>query len=330
MSIFINIASYNDPDLEKTLIGALDNADNPDSLFFAIAIQNKEDLISDISFIPKNQTKVLRWNMDKRPGTVKVRNILDSFYDNQDYYLMLDSHMIFAKHWDTKIIAKLNAAKIVAGHNKVIISNAMHHKDPPIDSVIISRSLIVNSASSGFIDFRVQKELELNELTDFNNGVYNTNILTCNNVFADGNFVIESGTDPYSHYFQEEPYMSFKAFMLGWDIYGCLDHPIEHTPHNYYKYNTFPGDVNPTTRQTDIKQIFETRATFAKDSFINEFYRTMTYIYNDPNSRFSIPNAVRNPKDFWECFGLEEKYEMWKDYYDKMLNIDSGEFTIDE
>ena len=59
MSIFISIASYQDPLLESTVFSAIHNADNPNDLVFGICDQssNIKDLLFDLgkcSFSERN------------------------------------------------------------------------------------------------------------------------------------------------------------------------------------------------------------------------------------------------------------------------------------
>ncbi len=45
MTIFISIASYRDPELERTIRSALENAENPQDLHFGVMLQEFERLL---------------------------------------------------------------------------------------------------------------------------------------------------------------------------------------------------------------------------------------------------------------------------------------------
>src|SRR6056300_851596 len=103
MSIFVQIASYRDPELVKTLDDLFTQADNPDELHVCIAWQNspedewdnldkyKEDERLTILDIPYRESKGACW----------ARNQIQQHYKGEDYTLQLDSHHRFVKGWDT-------------------------------------------------------------------------------------------------------------------------------------------------------------------------------------------------------------------------------------
>ena len=51
MSIFISIASYRDPELVRTITSAIDNASNPDQLYFGVVLQEFDKFAPDLSFV---------------------------------------------------------------------------------------------------------------------------------------------------------------------------------------------------------------------------------------------------------------------------------------
>jgi hypothetical protein len=52
MTIFISIASYRDPELERTIRSAIDNAVNPHELYFGVFLQEVEKFEPDLSWVP--------------------------------------------------------------------------------------------------------------------------------------------------------------------------------------------------------------------------------------------------------------------------------------
>jgi hypothetical protein len=115
VSIYVSIASYEDPFLERTVKSAIDNALYPENLYFGIAVQNEKIKIPDFSFIKTENLSLLNLNAKNRPGVVRIRYILRKLMRNQDYFLQIDSHMFFEKNWDINLIKKFNELKQITG-----------------------------------------------------------------------------------------------------------------------------------------------------------------------------------------------------------------------
>ena len=109
MNIFIQIASYRDPELLPTIKSCLDNAKNPQKLIFSIVRQfnthdgfdnldeYKDDKRFKIIDIPHNESKGVCW----------ARNLTQQQYNNEEYTLQIDSHMRFEKNWDEILISMI-------------------------------------------------------------------------------------------------------------------------------------------------------------------------------------------------------------------------------
>lgn len=105
-SIFIQIPSYRDFELNKTVASAIINASGLNKLSFGIhncvlfdgEIEIVKDspewvnILSTVSVAPKDI------------GLQQARYIANEFYDGEDYYFQIDSHMRFVKDWDTTLI----------------------------------------------------------------------------------------------------------------------------------------------------------------------------------------------------------------------------------
>ena len=103
MKIFISIASYQDPLLETTVRSAYDSADNSDSLIFGICDQSSEPMdIGSFSF--KDQIKYEHIDPFYSEGPCWARSRIQKNFNNEDYYLQIDSHMRFEEGWDSYLI----------------------------------------------------------------------------------------------------------------------------------------------------------------------------------------------------------------------------------
>ena len=105
-SIFIQIPSYRDFELNKTVASAVNNASGINKLSFGIhncilfdgEIEVKKDYPK---WVTVGSTTSLAPN---NIGVNISRSIANEFYDGEDYYFQIDSHMRFVKDWDTTLI----------------------------------------------------------------------------------------------------------------------------------------------------------------------------------------------------------------------------------
>ena len=102
-TIFIQIASYRDPELPKTINDCIENANRPENLRFGICRQSKPgdefDRLPGYENDPRFKIIDVDWK-DAR-GVCWARNIVQNEYDGETYTLQLDSHHRFAPGWDT-------------------------------------------------------------------------------------------------------------------------------------------------------------------------------------------------------------------------------------
>jgi hypothetical protein len=108
-TIFVQIASYRDPELVKTLDDMIDKADHPENLRIGIAWQhsNKDDWDNLDKYKNDHRFKIIDIDYRDSKGVCWARNAVQQLYDNEKYTLQLDSHHRFAKHWDTDLIEML-------------------------------------------------------------------------------------------------------------------------------------------------------------------------------------------------------------------------------
>lgn len=101
--IFIQIASYRDPELNNTLKDCIEKSENPDNLVFSICWQHSKDDEWDNLDLYKDDPRFKIIDVDYREskGACWARNTLQQQYDGEQYTLQLDSHHRFIENWDT-------------------------------------------------------------------------------------------------------------------------------------------------------------------------------------------------------------------------------------
>jgi hypothetical protein len=110
-TIFIGVGAYNEPYIKLMIDNCLENAEFPDRVRFGLWLHNNDDAELDLSSY-KN-VKSAKLNYESLLGVPPARLNALGLYDDEDYYFQVDGHMLFEKHWDTKIIEKFEAIRTV-------------------------------------------------------------------------------------------------------------------------------------------------------------------------------------------------------------------------
>jgi hypothetical protein len=106
MRIFIQIASYRDPELVKTIKSIIDNAKNPKNLRFGICRQyHPEDGFDSLEeYKDDKRFRVIDVLYSESKGVCWARNLTQTLYEGEEYTMQIDSHMRFEKNWDSEFI----------------------------------------------------------------------------------------------------------------------------------------------------------------------------------------------------------------------------------
>lgn len=227
--IFISIAAYRDPELIPTIKDCLATADNPKKLVFCIFNQySDEDKFTDLESYRKDRRfKFIDLEHKQSRGVCFARAIINSHYNNEEYYFQLDSHHRFAKGWDTACKLKLKKLK-KKGHPKPLLSSYLPGYDPLNDPA----GRVHENWRLAFDRFMPQGPLFLKPHTiDEDNGLELGRFLGGHFIFTSGRFCKEVPYDPFLYFHGEETSLSVRAFTHGYDIF----HPDEDIAWHYYE-----------------------------------------------------------------------------------------------
>ena len=134
MKIFIQIASYRDPQLIPTIKSAIENAKNPKNLRFGIARQfHPDDKFDDLSEYKKDRRfRILDIPYNESQGACWSRNLIQQLYKKEEYTLQIDSHMRFEKNWDDIAINMIKDLQ-AKGYSKPLLTGYVPSFDPDND-----------------------------------------------------------------------------------------------------------------------------------------------------------------------------------------------------
>lgn len=125
--IFVQIASYRDPQLIPTIEDMLEKASHPEKLTFGICWQYDETESID-TFNNDKRFKISKHHYTESQGLGWARNITNSLYSGEKYTLQIDSHHRFVQGWDDIIMQDYKQA--LKKSKKPVISTYCTPFDP--------------------------------------------------------------------------------------------------------------------------------------------------------------------------------------------------------
>jgi glycosyltransferase involved in cell wall biosynthesis len=134
MKIFVQIASYRDPELVNTIKNMMENASKPENLRIGIARQFSEtDKFDDLSeFENDERFRILNIPYNESKGVCWARHAVQQLYKGEKYTLQIDSHMRFAPNWDKEMIGMIKQLQ-KKGHKKPLLTGYVSSFNPEND-----------------------------------------------------------------------------------------------------------------------------------------------------------------------------------------------------
>jgi hypothetical protein len=235
-SIFIQIPSYRDFELNKTVASAVSNASGLNKLSFGVhncilfdgEIEVKTDypewvrVSSTTSIAPNNI------------GVNISRSIANEFYNGEDYYLQTDSHMRFVKNWDVSLIDGIKK------YQDMGISKPLITQYPPEYLYLDDGTETVKKYDAFYqcgISFEENTEQFKNTLIPTQTAKVSSN--TCGyiksvsggSIFTLGEFSKIKPNQTIA-FWGEEPLIAARAFTHGFDLVMPFSHAIFHLYHS--------------------------------------------------------------------------------------------------
>lgn len=235
-SIFIQIASYRDSELKKTIKDCLEKARFPENLVFSICWQHAlEDQWDDLNeFQGDPRFKIIDVDYRQSNGVCWARNLLQKQYNGETYTLQLDSHHRFVQGWDEYLI-NTHSLLQAKGFKKPLITGYIPGYDPITDTYINPGEVWTLK----FNRFSPEGILHLNPETEPNperlTMPIRARLYSAHFAFASGDFVREVPHDPELYFHGEEPSIGIRAFTHGYDLF----HPHRCFVYHFYERKGF-------------------------------------------------------------------------------------------
>lgn len=225
-TIFISIASYRDPELLPTLRDCLANAKNPKKIRFGICWQFDETE-SLGEFTNDKRFKVIKVPYSDSKGTCWARNMIQDLYNNETYYMQLDSHHRFEKNWDVTLIKTIKQLK-KKGHKKPLLTAYLPGFSPDNDPA----GRINDCWGLEFDRYLPEGPIFIkpHSIEDWRNKKepVSARFLSAHFIFTLGQWAQEVRYDPYYYFHGEEPSLAARSFTHGYDLFSPVDVLIWH------------------------------------------------------------------------------------------------------
>jgi hypothetical protein len=215
--IFIQIASYRDPQLLPTIRDCIKNAKYPENLVFGICWQRDpseslEEFENDKRFriidIPYNESRGACW----------ARNKIQQLYKKEKYTLQLDSHHRFIKDWDECLINMLEGLK-KKGHKKPLLTSYIPSFDPDNDPEKrvqnpwkMDFDRFIPEGAVFFLPSTIENWQELDSPIP-------ARFYSAHFCFTIGKFAVEVQHDPEYYFHGEEISIAVRAYTHGYDLF---------------------------------------------------------------------------------------------------------------
>ena len=216
-TIFIQVASYRDPELVPTILDCIANAKQPKRLHFCIGWQH--DGTEDIKAIKKlKNVKILDIPHTETKGACWVRHKIQQHYKGETYTLQLDSHHRFIKDWDVELIAMWKSLK-TRKTPKPLLTAYLPSYQPATDPVgRLQESWQVNFdrfLPEGVVFLRPSLLRNLKDLT----GPVPARGYSGHFAFTTGDFCKKVLYDPELYFHGEEISLAARAYTHGYDLF---------------------------------------------------------------------------------------------------------------
>ncbi len=237
--VFVAIASYRDKECQWTVRDLFEAAAFPDRIMVGICWQF--DALQDTACFLEpypypNQVKVINVTLQQTRGACWAKSMALSLVTDEDYVLLIDSHMRFAKGWDAEMINMLKET----GNQKGFLSSYPAGYEPPNQRRFNTPRL----APVKFFD-RVMSQNSV--LLDMSKPIVSY-LMAGGYMFCERAMIEQVPYDPHLYFIGEEIAHAARFFTHGWVGYA----PHKCLIHHYY------------TRKTSVKHWEDEKERWSK------------------------------------------------------------------
>jgi hypothetical protein len=286
-TIFVSVASYCDSRVVDTLVSIYSEALNHNRVFVGLHLQDTQEAYDELLKYDFPNLRIKFTLKENAQGVVWARNkIKEELYNNEDYFLQIDSHSRVKKNWDNILINQYENID----EDKVIISTYPNHFDMPDYSknylqVPYNAPLRVKRfLSEDLIDNRCVAE-NLSSLEDYQ--IHENRWVAAGFLFTKKEWLDEVKLPDKMRFNGEEDHLTFLSYLKGWNIRL----PSESTVWHNYEFRA--SDTNEPYREHNNNYLINDESIQLVNDFL--FNQTHTRTLEQLEEYFNI--KLKRPKN---------------------------------
>lgn len=291
-TIFVQIASFRDPQLSITIKDMLSNAKYPENLRIGICNQyNPEETFNINEYRNDERFRIIDVIDIESKGACWARNLIQQKYSGETYTLQIDSHMRFAPNWDEDMIQMILQLQ-EKGHKKPLLTGYVSSFDPTNDPegrvkepwrMVFDRYI-----PEGAVFFLPEVIPDWKNLTE----PIPARFYSAHFCFTLGQFCIEVPHDDQYYFHGEEISIGVRAYTWGYDLF----HPHKVLIwHEYQRLGrTKQWDIDKSWGVKNSKSHLRNRKLFSMDG---ETYKSKDF------GKFGF-GPIRTLRDYEKYAGL--------------------------
>lgn len=243
--IFVQIASYRDPECQWTVRDLFEKAAHPERISVGICWQfdPQEDAYCFMAPNPyPERTRIIQHHWRDSKGVGWARAQTQKLWQGEEYTLQIDSHMRFESEWDNKLISMLGECN----SKKPVLSTY-----PPGYTLTHGSPLVRQKLDRGFINVLRAEKFDQQKVLSVTNTRIDSEkspshpqpspFLACGFLFAKSEIIKEAPYDPNFYFWGEEPALNARLWTNGWDIFYPNQTVVYHLYAYEGTYDDFPS-----------------------------------------------------------------------------------------
>lgn len=308
--IFVQFASYRDPQLVPTMRNMLEKADDPDNLYFGICWQ-KDDSESLEEFADHPRVRYVTYDYTESKGLGWARAEVGKLHDGEPFTLQLDSHHRFAESWDTMMWEDYKQAARIS--DKPLITTYLtpfevgEFEEKGYDSL--------NKVPCLMSQYEFSKDKLIMSMPwyiqdyESRNKVIRSRLLSGHFIFVKSEFLTEVPYDPDIYFggYCEETTMALRAFTHGYDFYS---------PYRQYIWHEYTRVGRPKHWEDHGQESKTDQTSGERDAYARNKTRQLFMIEDygiDLDNEFGL-GSERTLQDFEEFCGFDCKQQRLQKY----------------
>jgi hypothetical protein len=296
--IFVQIASYRDPELLPTIKNCIENAKYPERLTFGICWQHSEDdewdTLDEYKDNPAFTIMDVKWNDSL--GLCWARHQIQKMYKDEKYTMQIDSHHRFIQDWDEEMIEMLK----LTGSPKPILTSYAGMYDPKENKLLNQDpyKMVPDKFTPGGTILFYPHSIENWEQLD---KPIPARFVSGHFFFTIGEHCKEYHYDPNIYFAGDEISLSIRSYTLGYDLFH---------PHRLLIWHEYTREGR-TKHWTDFNN--ETKeAGLVKDAWWdmdNESKRRLRHMLQEEDNNIDLDiyglGTVRSHHDYEIYAGID-------------------------